>query len=393
MSLIKEKVKQAIAILQELNIDMWLTYVRKTSEIRDPSLFFLTENTWLTWQTCFILTKEGKKIVIVGRYDAPDIKKQQIYDEIVSYDLGIKDELLNILERNKPETIAVNYSEDNVAADGLTYGLYLKLRKILEGTPYKDRLISSEKILTALRGRKIPEEVDRIKKAVEISEVGHELLKNNIQLGMTETDLANILKANNEKFGVEYAYPPLINVGPETTIGHGSPSSIITVKHGYLVNVDYGVIYDGYASDIQRLTYVLGEKETSVPLEVKKAFDTCKNAITEAADKIRPGMKGYEIDNIAREYVVSSGYPEFMHALGHQVGINVHDGGCLIGPKWEKYGRSPELKIEKNNIFTLELHVYLEKYGYCSIEEMIKVTENGCVFLTNRQTEPWVVKL
>ncbi|MHA1114602.1 MAG: M24 family metallopeptidase [Candidatus Heimdallarchaeaceae archaeon] len=393
MCLIKEKVNQAIAILQELDIDMWLTYVRKTSEIHDPSLFFLTDSTWLTWQTCFILTKEGKKIVIVGRYDAPNIEKQEIYDEIILYDLGIKDELLNILGRYKPKTIAINYSEDNVAADGLTYGLFLKLRKILEDTPYKDRLVSSEKILSALRGRKTPEEVERIKQAIKISEIGHELLKDSIQLGMTETDLANILKANNERFGVKYAYPPLINVGPETVIGHGDPSSKISVKRGYLVNVDYGVIYGGYASDIQRLTYVLGDNENSVPDEVEKAFNTCKNAITEAASKIRPGVKGCEIDKIAREYIISAGYSEFMHALGHQVGINVHDGGCLIGPRWEKYGQAPELKIEENNIFTLELHVYLQRYGYCSIEEMIRVTENGCIFLTNRQTEPWVVKL
>lgn len=393
MNLVKQKTDQAISILKELDIDVWLTYVRKTSEIHDPSLYFLMEDSWLTWQSVLLITKSGKKFAICGRYDVPNLEKMGVYDTIISYDESIKTDLIKILDEIDPSSIAINYSIDNVAADGLTHGMWLRLNKFLEGTPYLERLISSEKLLAALRGRKTDLEINKIKKAVEISENGHKKVTEFTKLGMSEKEIEKMLLKFTKEKGVTVSYPPLIHVGPTTSIGHGKASSDIKVKRGDLINVDYGVFYEGYASDLQRMNYVLREEEDMPPKEVVRAFETVVKAITESAEKLKPGVHGWEIDKIARDIVIKAGYNEFMHALGHQIGRNVHDSGCLLGPKWEKYGNSPLMLVEENQAFTLELHVYVENHGYCSIEEDVLVTKDGCEFLSTRQLELSLLRL
>ena len=393
MNLVKQKTNQAINILKELDIDVWLTYVRKTSEIHDPSLYFLMEDSWLTWQTVLIITKTGKKIVICGRYDVPNLEKMGVYDTIISYDESIKTDLIKILDEIDPSSIAINYSIDNVAADGLTHGMWLRLNKFLEGTPYLEKLVSSEKLLAALRGRKTELEIDKIRKAVEISEKGHKKVTEYTKLGMSEEEIEKMLLKFTKENGVTVSYPPLIHVGPTTSIGHGKASSDIKVKRGDLINVDYGVFYEGYASDLQRMNYVLREGEVMPPKEVVRAFETVVRAISTSAEKLKPGLHGWEVDKIARDIVIEAGYTEFMHALGHQIGKNVHDGGCLLGPRWEKYGESPLLLVEENQAFTLELHVYVENHGYMSIEEDVLVTKDGCVFLSTRQLELSLLRL
>ncbi|MCK5410052.1 MAG: aminopeptidase P family protein, partial [Candidatus Heimdallarchaeota archaeon] len=304
----KQKTDQAISILKELDIDVWLTYVRKTSEIHDPSLYFLMEDSWLTWQSVLLITKSGKKFAICGRYDVPNLEKMGVYGTIISYDESIKTDLIKILDEIDPSSIAINYSIDNVAADGLTHGMWLRLNRFLEGTPYLERLISSEKLLAALRGRKTDLEINKIKEAVEISENGHKKVTEFTKLGMSEKEIEKMLLKFTKEKGVTVSYPPLIHVGPTTSIGHGKASSDIKVKRGDLINVDYGVFYEGYSSDLQRMNYVLREEEDMPPKEVVRAFETVVKAITESAKKLKPGVHGWEIDKIARDIVIKAGY-------------------------------------------------------------------------------------
>lgn len=391
--LVKEKIEQAIKILQELNIDMWITFVRKTSEIFDPALFFLSDNKWYTWETAFIITSKGRKVAIAGRFDAPMIEKMQLYDEIISYDQGISTDLIAVIQQEQPEKIAVNFSEDNIAADGLTHGMFIKLQKILKGTDYSQRLVSSSNLLAALRGRKSLTEVEYIKQAVDLSEKGHKHLANQIEIGMNELDLEKILLDWTKEQEVEVSYPPLIHVGPNTTLGHARGCADIVVERGQLINIDYGVFVKGYASDIQRVHYIPNKGEEEVPDPVKKAFNTVNRAITLSADKLKPGVKGWEVDIVARKYLEEQGYEEFKHALGHQIGRNVHDGGCLLGPKWERYGESPFYSVEKNQVYTLEPTLFVPKYGFCGIEEDVIVKDNACEFLSNRQLDINILNL
>ncbi|MHA2041702.1 MAG: M24 family metallopeptidase [Candidatus Thorarchaeota archaeon] len=116
-------------------------------------------------------------------------------------------------------------------------------------------------------------------------------------------------------------------------------------------------------------------------------FETVRDAIQASADWIRPGVVGYEVDTIAREFVKDRGYEEYQHGLGHQVGRQAHDGGTLLGPQWERYGDTPMGIVEVGNVFTLELHVATKNYGQVSLEEDILITRKGCEFISRPQKE------
>ena len=89
----------------------------------------------------------------------------------------------------------------------------------------------------------------------------------------------------------------------------------------------------------------------------------------------------------ARSSITGAGYPEYMHAVGHQVGRVAHDGGVVLGPRWERYGKTPEMLLEAGQVFTLELGVIPDGRGYIGIEEMVRVTDTGVEWLTERQLE------
>ena len=152
-TLVREKLDQAPSILEEQGIDLWLTLVRETLLTRDPCLD-LVAGTYCAWQSAFLVSRAGERIAIVGRYDASSVEQLGAYSEVVKYDESIRPGLRETIERLAPETIAINYSPSDPAADGLTHGLWLVLSETLEGTPYADRLVSSKTIVGSLRGRK-----------------------------------------------------------------------------------------------------------------------------------------------------------------------------------------------------------------------------------------------
>jgi hypothetical protein len=124
MTLIQEKANQAIQILQEQQTDIWLTFVRETSGVRDPALDLLIGSGDLTWQSALILTRTGEKIAIIGNLEKDALARLGVFDEIVGYDKSIRELLRETLARINPDRIAVNISRNNVHADGLTHAMY-----------------------------------------------------------------------------------------------------------------------------------------------------------------------------------------------------------------------------------------------------------------------------
>jgi Xaa-Pro aminopeptidase len=103
--------------------------------------------------------------------------------------------------------------------------------------------------------------------------------------------------------------------------------------------------------------------------------------------ELKPGKLGWEIDNVARTYITDNGYDEYPHGLGHQVGRVAHDGGAMLGPKWERYGNIPYIPVEVGNVFTIEPRLTIDGYGIATMEEIVWVTEDGCEFMSTPQTE------
>ncbi|GJQ35550.1 MAG: peptidase M24 [Anaerolineaceae bacterium] len=395
MSLIQEKVDQAIEILKAQDIDLWLTFVRETSGVRDPVLDFLIGGNDLTWPSALILTKRGDKIVIVGNLEKEAIERMNVYSEVIGYDAAVSGVLRETITRLNPDRIAVNTSRNNVHADGLTHAMYEFLIEYLAGTPYLDRLISAEPVINAMRGRKTKAELARIQRAVEITNEIYRKTFAFIKVGMTEIEVANYMHALMEEYGVGYAWPrennPAVNSGPNKVVGHNGPSEI-KIERGHVIHFDFGVKYEEYCSDIQRVAYVLREGETEAPPEVQRGFITIRTAIEKSREAMKAGVTGNSIDTISREIVTDSGYPEYMYALGHQLGRVAHDGGALLGPKWEKYGDSPNQKLEVGQVFTIEPGLAVPNYGYIGLEEDVVLTEKGALYIGDPQREIVLIK-
>jgi hypothetical protein len=149
MSLIQEKVNQAIEILREQQTDLWLTFVRETSGVRDPALDFLIGEGDLTWPSALILTRKGERIAILGNLEKEAVQRLEVFSEVIGYDAAISGLLKVTITRLNPGSIAVNSSRDNVHADGLTHSMREMLCEYLAGTPFTERLISAEAVISA----------------------------------------------------------------------------------------------------------------------------------------------------------------------------------------------------------------------------------------------------
>jgi Xaa-Pro aminopeptidase len=388
----REKIEQAIRILNELLLDCWLIFVRETDEQPDPALKLIFNHD-VTWQSAFLLTRQGERIAIVGHYDDDLVRQTGLFSTVIGYAEDFAPALVTTLERLAPTTIAINYAEGDVAADGLTHGMYLQLVKALSGTPFPQRFISAGPLVSRLRSRKTETELAYMRQAICETEAIFQAVTNFLQVGRTERETGEMMHAMmvQQHLGAAWSYEgcPGVKFGPNALFGHGTPSDI-ALEPGFIASIDFGVSYNGYCSDLQRLWYVREPGETEPPEVVQRAFQAVKGAIAAGKAMLRPGVQGWQVDEAARTYLVQAGYKEYKHALGHSVGHHAHDGGPLLGPRWPRYGDAPYHKIEAGVVFSLELGVMTER-GYVSQEDEVIVISDGCEWFSRPQETIYLI--
>lgn len=393
-NLVREKLAQATAILNELDIDLWLLVARESDTLGDPSLP-LVVGTSVTWEAAFLVSRTGRHRAIVGTGDVENLKQTGAWDDVRGYVQGISDELRSTIADYNPRRIALNYSKDNHIADGLTYGMYLVLQEVLGETPYWERVVSGEPVASRLRSRKSSEEQRRIRAAVATTEQIWDELRGWLRPGLTEIEIADFMLRRVDERGIGTAwdrrYCPGVTAGPLSPVGHTGPTDV-RIEPGQLLSIDFGVLQDDYTSDMQRTFYFPRSGEASVPESVLRAFGVISGVIQAAAASLRPGVQGWEVDQVGREIFTRESLPPWGFALGHQIGRSVHDGGCLLGPRWERYGSQPLERVERDQIYTLEIGVSVPEYGRVSLEEDVLVTEDGCEFLAPPQREPILIR-
>lgn len=390
MDLTREKIAQTITVLNELDIDAWMLFGRETAEMGDPSLKLISPAE-VVWQTAFIFTRGGERIVIAGFFDAEIFRRSGLYSEVIGYHEDFAKDLRGVMARIVPRQIALNYSVSSHAADGLAHGMYLALVESLQGTPYAERFTSAESIVARVRGRKSAGEVQRIRAAVQITEGIFDHLTDSVRPGWSEARIAAEVMRRCDELRVTPAWDPqscpVVNAGPNADTGHAGPTEQM-LQRGHVLHLDFGVRKDGYCSDLQRVWYLRRSGEHTAPVAVQRAFDAVHAALEAGAAALKPGVPGWVVDEAARSSIVAAGYPEFMHALGHQMGRAAHDGSTILGPRWARYGTTPLGLVEEGNVFTLELGVQTEA-GAVSLEEDVLVTAHGCELLSTPQTAIW----
>jgi Xaa-Pro aminopeptidase len=222
-------------------------------------------------------------------------------------------------------------------------------------------------IVSALRMRKSPDEIGKIRAADELAEGVLNHLVETLALGTTERELAARFEYEFKARGARGAsFDTIALFGSRSSLPHGQPGNR-ELKNGDIVLLDFGCRLDGYCSDLTR-TYAFG---TIPGAWFEEIYELTLTAQRLAVEAIRPGMVCKDLDAVARSIISEAGHgADFGHGLGHGVGIEIHEAPRL----------NPESQtvLEPGMIVTIEPGIYLPGRGGVRIEDLVVVTESGC---------------
>lgn len=387
--IVAAKVEQAIGLLREFELPLWIVQFARETYDNPAPIQDLAVGTTVTWPAAFVLTQSGRRVAIVGSGDVYNARAVGAYDEVVGYVQDVAGPLRDVLDQVNPEHIGVSYSVNDDSSDNITHGMYLVLRDILSGTAFQERLVPADPVLVALRARKLPEEISRIRHSISLTLELFERIGAMFRPGISECEVADqvhgLIRGLGATTAWDYEYDPIVNFGPSPDVGHVGPGET-QLEPGMLVHVDLGIKQSGYCSDLQRTWYLLRDGEDGAPDPVLHAFNTVVDSIGAAFAALRPGVPGWTVDQAARRVITEAGYSEPEFSTGHQLGQTTHDGGALLGPAWPRYGNRPELAVEEDMVFTLE-HSLPTAAGTIGIEEDVVVRPTGAEYLAAPQTE------
>ena len=396
MELNFEKLPIVYKALKDNNIDAWLITGRETIMKREPILHVLGDMDFII-ATTLIFTKDEKCIAIVSPLDVECYKLMKGIDEVIEYPTTMEETIGEVLKRLDPKVLALDYSSDDAAGDGLTLGMYMMLQNVFKAIDFKGEVVSSFPVINKVKGIKTPSQIEKIKFCAVQAEKYLSMVPSICKEGTTSLDIFNFLQkvAYDDGYGMSWAESqcPGVSVDPNVPAGHMGIISTPIVK-GYVINIDYGISHDGYCSDLQRMYYVLKDDEDDAPEHVKKAFYLVRDAIKAAADFMKPGVTGFQVDQVARHMIVDEGFDSWNAALGHQVGHETHDGGTILANRRPRYNK-PNLidtPLDAGNVFAVEPSVEIAE-GRVGVEEDVLITENGGVFLAPPQQELILIRL
>jgi len=379
----RQKIQQALEHLKEDNVDLWIIL---THEGQDPSLPLVT-GVATVGKGAFLFTKEGDKYAICNNIDAQDIVQSNLFDKVITYSNSFEEKIKEQVKEISPSNIALNYSINDHLADGLTVGQYRSLTKALDNV-FDGAYLSSETFLQHIRSVKTEPEINIIKKAIDLTLKIYESVFKELKVGLSEREVGQLfieeLKKHNVLNGIDRKVSMPIVM--KENISHREPGQAL-IEPGDLLIIDFSIDLEGYTSDVARTVYFLKEEEKEAPAKVQKVFNCIHEAISQARKTLKPGVKGLEVDKAAREYLLEKGLPDITHSVGHQMGREVHDGGMLLAPPWERYGNAPYGVVEKGMVFTIEPTVFMEDGIHFIVEENVYVTEEGAEYLTERQDQ------
>jgi Xaa-Pro dipeptidase len=229
--------------------------------------------------------------------------------------------------------------------------------------------------------RKTPEEVDAIRLANRVADVGLQAFSENLQPGIGEAEVAAAVEsAIYRQIGHDGIFHSrgwaMVQSGPNSACaGRFNRSTGRSLESGDLVLIELATCVNGYWSDLTR-TEAVG---TPTP-EVQQILDIATNAQRAAVDGIRPGVSANHIDALARDMINAQGLASFFtHHTGHHVGFRYHDPGFLILP-----GESA--KLEPGMVITIEPGIYVpERGGGARIEDNVLVTQSGHEILSRTE--------
>ncbi len=317
----------------------------------------------------FLITPKEKVFITDFRY------KDQVFQEI--HGNGIPNFKIIIGERDiyteLPKLNALKRKNLRLGFESqmLPYQLYLKLKSLLPQV----LLVPTENLVEKIAAKKDKTEIQKIKKAVRITDKVFQKILNMLKPDVKENEIALELEYQLKKEGAEgIAFEPIVASGTRSSMPHGRASEK-KIKKGEFVTLDFGAIVGGYVSDLTR-TVVVGKPSS----RQKSIYNIVASAQMKGIISLKSGKPCKEVDQIVRNYIKQRGFgPNFGHGTGHGIGLQVHEFPTLSS-------RSSDT-LEENMVVTVEPGIYISGWGGVRIEDDVLVTHNGPLVLNSAPKE------
>jgi len=250
--------------------------------------------------------------------------------------------------------------------DVLTASTFLKLKKALN----RVELSPKQELVWRLRRVKDAAELERMRRAAELTAAGIRRACEIVQPGMRERELAAEIEYTMRRLGSDgVAFDTIVASGPHSAHPHAGCTDR-RIQRGDLVVIDVGARYQHYCADLTR-TLVVGKPTERQARILRLVAEAQERAI----QLVRAGVEARKVDEAARTVIEEGGYGQyFVHGVGHGVGLEVHEPPSL-NPKSEQI-------LEENCVVTVEPGIYLPGFGGVRIEDTILVLRDGAETLT-----------
>jgi len=228
-------------------------------------------------------------------------------------------------------------------------------------------LVPTTDVLEKQREVKDDEERAAIRQAQAITDAAFEQVLDGLAVGVTEQHVARQIENLMLDEGAEgLAFDSIVAFGENAAEPHHEPGHR-ALEEGDVVKLDIGARSDGYHADMTR-TVSFGAPAP----ELKKIHDIVRESQQAGIDAVRGGVIGKDVDAISRDVIARAGYGDrFVHSLGHGVGLEIHEG-----PSFAKSADDP---VPTGAVVTVEPGIYVPGLGGVRIEDMVEVTDDGCV--------------
>lgn len=306
-------------------------------------------------ETGYIYISEKRHAVVTDfRYTIQAEMEADGYEVITIGNGGYEETLNNILKEEKIGRLGFE-------AEDMLYANYSSLKDKL----LVDELVPIGSEITAMRRIKTANELEMIKKAEAIGDQVFIEILDYLQPGMTEIEVAARIEYLLKLKGAQgISFNAIVASGINSSMPHAVPSHK-KIEKGDFLTMDFGCIYEGYCSDMTR-TIVIGKASQ----KQKEVYETVLKAQLAALDFIKAGLKGKEVDKVARDIIYQAGYEGcFGHGLGHSVGLFIHENPRL--------SMLEEDVLEEGMVETVEPGIYIKGFGGVRIEDLVVVTKEG----------------
>ncbi len=395
-SIRKQRINELLPkAMDSAGVDCWLIICRENQN--DPLAMHVGgENAGGNAVFLFYQSEDGfHSLVFSPDGEATSLAELNIHETVIKVERGASTigKAAEFIQSRSFRSIAINSSNSNAMADGLSYSQRTELEQLLG--PESSKLVSSGELVYEWLSIKLPAEIEILKTAAQLaSDFQYEAYSQIVPGKTTDADVARFLKAKMVEFGVSDAWHPdqnpNVNSGPDRGHSHATDKVIMP---GDVIQIDFGVkLYDIWVSDIQRFAYVLKENESEAPDEIMGYWDHGKAGSRAALAAMKPGVKGVDVDRAQRELMKQAGSEDVMWSTGHPVGYVAHDVGPNLGGSQSLTVRpASEKELRPGMTFAFDgFHCWKRADGTfktISVEEMAVVTENGAEYLISPQEE------